>query len=392
MHWNTVLGVHLMLADMLRVLRRMFERRRKCAVTRSGLAAIFIVVAGERILVDSAYVQIVEQFARGEVEQALAVLARWNDDRTRAAVNELGRDTSQLRTIEAAVMLETELSARAEQRHDSKSARFHLDAARSLIDSLARAPAGSQPRTFQSRWFVLLTATHVSKADLESARTYVAEALRSFPNDPQLRFLSGAIQEATAMGSIGRVLQARDRGVVRVPRDPVATDRGADYRKIRGMLLETAISDYRAAITFDPAFMEPWLRIGRILSVRNDPTGAQQHLEHVIAASRDVRLLYLAHLFLGRVFVQVRDLAAAQLQYEEARKLYPTSQVPFIAGAELADRRGLTDEARQLLDSAPSLSSPGTVAAVDDPWWTYLFAGRTQAEAAARWLREAIRP
>jgi hypothetical protein len=102
--------------------------------------------------------------------------------------------------------------------------------------------------------------------------------------------------------------------------------------------------------------------------------------------------LYLAHLFLGRVFVQVRDLAAAQLQYEEARKLYPTSQVPFIAGAELADRRGLTDEARQLLDSAPSLSSPGTVAAVDDPWWTYLFAGRTQAEAAARWLREAIRP
>jgi tetratricopeptide (TPR) repeat protein len=334
---------------------------------------------------------LVQRFAGGEVAQVALELSSWPERGERAAVESLIKRQVSLKTLESAAMLETDLAFRVGQGDDAlKRANAHLQSAHSLIDSLGRRGSESpQAQPFQRRWYLVVGTRFITLNELEYARTYIASGLRAFPSDAPLLLASGMIDEASAMTGAG-MMRARHAATRR--RDPVLVDHEAEFRTARAIVLSTAEAEYRRALEFEPALNEARLRLGRVLSVRGDRTGAQNELDRALAGAPDRRAQYLAHLFLGRVAADAGDLRTAQTEYEAAQTTFPGCQTPDVALAELADRRGLAETADRYLGPMKQSERPDGRQQVEDPWWSYLFGGGGRLESSARWLQEAIKP
>jgi hypothetical protein len=96
-------------------------------------------------------------------------------------------------------------------------------------------------------------------------------------------------------------------------------------------VLEQARAEYRRGLDLDREAGEARLRLGRVLFLQNRRTQAREELETVIRTSTNIRLLYLAHLFLGGIDDSESDFTHARLEYEAALKLAPGFQTSYIA-------------------------------------------------------------
>jgi tetratricopeptide (TPR) repeat protein len=143
-----------------------------------------------------------------------------------------------------------------------------------------------------------------------------------------------------------------------------------------------AESHYRRALEFDPALEEARLRLGRVLSLRNDLKGARLELEPLARSAALPRIRYLAHLFLGAVAEYQNDLAAARVAYLDALSIGPDCQTPYIALTFVEQAMGHGDSARALMARYAALSKDTT----RDPWWAYQNGG-IDAESLV-WLRQ----
>src|SRR5262249_32827255 len=146
------------------------------------------------------------------------------------------------------------------------------------------------------------------------AEAWATNAITTFPRDADLLLARGCVREETA--TIGWPEPTPGVGVASPP-EAYAIARREEFKHAR--------QDLHDLLALDPHAARGHLRLGRVLWRLNEPEPAQQHLEAVLASPNPIDLVYLAHLFLGRVHQDAGRLAEATREYTLAAELHPTA-------------------------------------------------------------------
>ena len=286
-------------------------------------------------------------YASGQTGNAVVRLGELSETRLKAGVDVMAHDFNPQR-IEAAIMLHTEFATMREV--SSEKARAHLELIQPLVRTLSKPSiADSGVNTFLSRWYVVAVSTLLVRGDADAAHRYVTRAVGAFPADSALRFWQAYVEET------------RNH-------------------------LHDAESAYRLAIAHDAGDAEARLRLGWILHLEGQDAAARLQLDEVIGATREPILLYLAHLFLGKVNEHDHDLPGAARHYDAALTICPSCQTAYVASSLIEDRLGHHAKAREVAARLAELSQGRTS---EDPWWHYRALGINLVALA--WLRNAVR-
>jgi tetratricopeptide (TPR) repeat protein len=209
---------------------------------------------------------------------------------------------------------------------------------------------------FRRHWYLTVITVMENGGRIDLAQAYLESARALFPRDPEILRLSGIGEEMRASNRL-TILSADDR------------------RKALGH----AEVYLRGSLELAPDGLETRLRLGRVLALRDRAVEARPLLTTVSEAP-DVRLAYLACLFLGALEDSAGNTAAAALWYGRAAARDPSAQSALIGASELQHRAGERREA------AVSLAS-GIGAQKSDPWWAYLFGEYWRIETHLKELR-----
>lgn len=276
--------------------------------------------------------------------------------------------------LEAAVMLHTDAAFESTESYASDERDFHRHMARGLVDLLGDRPGGP---SFARRWLLAMGLHFQSELNVPSAMPYLRDALRLSPQDPEVLVAIGSLHEM--MGSLGMALTKRVRVPTR-PRD--LEDRLASASEARSRIL-AAERHYRQALEADPSREEAHLRLGRVLAQRGRAEEALTELEWVLGSGRDRGLIYLAHLFRGRVHEDAGRLEAAVASYRDAARIEPRCQTAHVALSHILHRSGDRAAALRALEHLLRRDD-----ASGDRWWTYHFGRRERFQALLEELRE----
>lgn len=248
----------------------------------------------------------------------------------------------------------------------------------SLLDQVT--PPG-QPRPAPTRdswvrdWFVatgrwMQFTSHYSMS-------HMSQALRLFPDDAEVRFLSACQHEIDG----GPILQNAVKSVDLPLGTP--TDIESQKNELRG-----AESDFRRALAIRPEWPEARLRLGRVLLQLDNVNAAATELTAALKAAPDDTQEYLATLFLGAVEERRAHLDEAASLYLKAAALFPHAQSPRLALSQLARRRGDRASALATLNVLFDRDGPPDPEQRSDPWWNYLAVQARDAEARLDALRK----
>jgi tetratricopeptide (TPR) repeat protein len=122
----------------------------------------------------------------------------------------------------------------------------------------------------------------------------------------------------------------------------------------RGRLGEAEAS-YRRALQFDPKMAEAHLRLGRVLDGRGGgkrEDEARQELSWVATYSDDPYFLYLAHLFLGDLYLEREEYPAAIQSYRAAVSVAPQWQTAYLSLSQALQASGDRERASETLEQA----------------------------------------
>jgi tetratricopeptide (TPR) repeat protein len=245
----------------------------------------------------------------------------------------------------------------------------HWEMSRRLLDEIRSNPdRDPDPQTDAGAriWYVASLAYFLNIHHV--TLPHFIDAVRVFPNDPDVLFLSGAMREMASAPGVYTTVR-RSGG-------PSSEGLGSEESE-----LGLAESLYRRALAANPALAEARLRLGRVLTRLGRAEDAAKELRLVAAAIGDQRLSYYGQLFLGGALDRLRDTAGARAAYERAATLYPLAQSPQLALSQLAARAG--DRRAALQVAAPTLSPRADTD--DDPLWTYhVTAGRDAQQLMER--------
>jgi tetratricopeptide (TPR) repeat protein len=365
-------------------------------------AALGLLLLGGRALVRASdpdallerYVALVQLYANGDRSAGVAALGAWRERDLRTTVDRLAAwpasdagepsraDVFALEhlPLASAILLHAE---RAKTASAAGASDFHLDLARRLAALLLRVRPKQEG--FVRRYYIAMTLWAYGEARWAAALDLAAGGRRLFPRDPELLLSIGSLEESLGCQRI-LGLEPSPENLAQLSVTATFRSEVAEHRERQRHFLE-AEKAFSEAIAADPPLMEAQLRLGRVLWRRGKPEAARQRLESVIAGSREPAIVYLAHLFLGRIHEDAQRLTEAEREYRAALDAAPHAQTPELALAHL--RQGVGDEAgagaaiRRALEPAPQ-------ARLDDAFWHY--ASAWSGQAGARFealLREA---
>jgi tetratricopeptide (TPR) repeat protein len=236
----------------------------------------------------------------------------------------------------------------------------HWDIARSLL-AVVR-PAGD-PMVLL--WYQA-TAAWMQADGYHEDTDHLTEALRLFPGDPVLLFLSGCEHETHARPAIQAAVRSAD---LPAGYELAIQSDSAEFRQAEAL--------FRRALDRQADYVEARLRLGRALLMRGRSRDAAEELRRAHAEAPDDLMKYYAAMFLGRAEEALGNLEAASDLYSRASALYPNAQSPHVANSALARRRGDRAGALAAMERVFELAAAYPDGA--DPWWTYdVAAGRDQ--------------
>jgi tetratricopeptide (TPR) repeat protein len=330
---------------------------------------------GPAARVPRAYREAVVAYTRGDFDQATDAMSAWSPDDLKRVVSALVDDPDDRRLAEAAAMLHTEVILHGKA--TTKGAvSLHLALAQAVVDKLRPASAPARHAlladipAFQRHWYALAASVYLASTNPRGASAFIDRGLHLFKNDARLHMLAGAADEMRSHIADGNL------------HDREAVHAWALTPTRRTHLF--AESSYRRALDLDPALEEARLRLGRVLSLRNDLKGARVELEGVARSSAPARIHYLAHLFLGAVAEYQSALAVARREYSDALAIGPDCQTPYIALTFVEQAMGHDAAARDLMARYAALSMDAS----PDPWWDYQNGGIDQESLV--WLRQQV--
>ena len=348
--------------------RRVRSRARSLALTCGALLVAAAVAAPATAQDDADYARLVDTYAAGHLNDAVAVLARWPRENVTAAVRGMTRVSQRgpgvPAGLRAAAMLHTDLAA-AILNSDGDLSGFHLGLAHGLVNLLAaKKETVTGAHEFVKRWYEFVPTLYLVTGNLETASRLLREGLVQAPGDPTLYFYSGVLSELAGP-----------------PPATIVTRGGGISQVVRGEKhLEVAADAYRRALAVDDRLAVVRLHLGWI-HYRQHDSRARADLEKALADATDTRTRYLAHLFLGAVAERDLRLADALREYEEARSIGPEYQTAYIAISRAAEALGDTERARQTTSAFIGIEKR------EDPWWEYHLGGLNIP--ALEWLRAA---
>lgn len=299
---------------------------------------------------NASYQEVIELYRRGDDALASKQLAILSDSRIRTGRNALleafkkangGAAERAAAMIRAAAVLHTTTAFSARARDDIREFQYHFTFAEPYIAQLVSRERGVSP--FVLMWRVFVMASYHEQMAVPQARDFGRHARDPRGDDARLLLALGATEE---MGWSLRHLEDA----------PPAIDGD----------LKEAERDYRQALVLAPEFIEPRLRLGRVLVLQKDEQAAM--VLRQIDDGIETPYQYLARLFEGDLYERAGDLTQAERQYHAAVVLMPHAQSAFMALAHVRHAQGARAQATQ--DVRVTTAATG-VPDTADPWFWY---------------------
>lgn len=343
------------------------------------------------------YLDIITRYREGHLESATKELAAWpaahvqyiiellratkddyetldviNPSSVRTSFPEWLRNLLQDATIQAAVMLHTDVAFRTGGRPLDDSGEVHLGIAQRLSEMIEEE---GHRQSFQRDW--LLTIGYYFQSMLASLRAieYFEDALDLVPEDGEILLALG-----TAHETLGR----RFRGGVQRSDETSRFEREAQIRQ-RNHLRKTR-SFFERALKVDPAPLEARLRLGRLQHRLGNDKEALQQLHKCSSGASEPSLKFLSHLFLGEVFESQGKMDKAIEAYRDAHQTDSDSHAGSLALSHALHTQGERRTAFEIWMSALSKARPDD----DDPWWRYPFGRSEQFESMLNRMRKDV--
>jgi tetratricopeptide (TPR) repeat protein len=242
----------------------------------------------------------------------------------------------------------------------------HMLMARQLLEYVAR---GTNHDPDIRRWYQATIARQ--QADQFWDFQHTDDAVKRFPDAPELLFLEGCLHEVAASPGVHAVIERAS--LPRGARLLLGNERDE---------LRKAATGFKRVIDLMPAFAEARLHYGHVLVRLREWDQALTALRGMSAAVREPELKYFAAMFLGDAAEGAGRIDDAQTAYLDAAALFPSAPSPKLALSHLAWQTGNRAAARDHLQ--PILA---TVAHDrTDPLWSYMTSQARQADA---WLADA---
>jgi hypothetical protein len=321
---------------------------------------------GASVRAQDAYAAILLQYFTGDADAAIAQLKALNIGQIHEGVDAFNTTRAPM-VLPGAAAMHTEAAIRRTGGLDSMP---HLEIATAIVEfgepglvtsntSITIAPQYARPVSddFRRMWYCTVITGLEGAGMLRDVDRYLSHALKLYPGHAEIQLLAGVAEEMRASPRTG-------------------SPKEGDRRKA----LTAAERYYRAVIAAEPTRLEARLRLARVLQVRNQLSEARTLLQPLVSV-KDLRMSYLAGLFLGGIEDELKHPDAAFALYERAAAQVPIAQAARLAASEIQHRSG--DRA------AAADAVPAAVGAANefDPWWTYVFGEYWRAELLLNALR-----
>lgn len=310
------------------------------------------------LAVDPERQELIARYRRGEVQSAIASVAKWPSDRIRLRVETAaGSGAASLLDaahIEAAVMLHSD-AALFLATVDQRLSRQHLDAARAFVGNLP----DDGPNGFRQRWQAYAVAPYLIQHDLYGATRAAQEGVGRLPRSADFALLQGALLE------IGARTETADFRGNWSPTDGFNRYANPTVAHMEDALVAAART-FQHALELNPSLLPARLRLGWVYGLNHSTERAQNELRVVANRTSSRELRYLSHLFLGGLAESEGALESAYEEYEAAHRAYPDAQSAYIALIRSARVTGRSARAEQLTAEYPRRSK-----STEDPWWYF---------------------
>ena len=332
----------------------------------------------------AAYLTALASYRAGDLAAAFGKL-RELDGPAFAEINktllraDVASGANRARLLTAAILLHTEAFIIRAEAGPAFPGDPYILSARSLARQVLRLADdgqqgfGEKERILVRNWYLLLVSIQHGRADMGWSRAYLAEALQSFPKDPNLTLALGSDHEMVSDISRGYLNHVDVLGRFRRQEEV-----NADHE------LRDAIRYLEQAVALEPKMMEARLRLGRVLYRRGDLERAAQELDAALQLAPRDELRYLALVFRGRVEAARGNADRADALYSDAIRLLPRGQVAVIAKAEAAYLGGRAGDAAAMIQTVLQVPEKG------DPWWLYISGEWWHFEYRLEWIRKYV--
>ena len=308
------------------------------------------------------YLNLIEQYRRGDVAPAVETLRSWPDTKIRRIVIALmTRRTPALQIPDvpamfAAAMLHTDAAFTAVETQGSSEASVHLRAAADLLMWTVLEVPDERRWLFSRRdWRLMVTRVlnHYIEWNVYESLNPPPPA-RLGPPPPggwaptemsEARATEIIEDDADMELAVGSLVE----GVAFMNAQEFKIDRDRKQRALVLQLRHRAERHFRRALSLRPALVEARLRLGRVLLDQDRAAEAEVELGAVLKAGADPRTVHLALLFLGGAAEQDRRFEEATELYRRAVDIKPNGQAARVAFAYASERMGEMDRARSVV-------------------------------------------
>ena len=241
-------------------------------------------------------------------------------------------------------------------------AKRHAPAAERLIEWACQYIRSHTPvNDFDRAWELAALAALEGAIDSEGLRAHLDHLHGAFADDPRAKLAYGITAEQFNAPSevLSRSLAAIDLG--RAGQGVARSDGEA------GRAAERAIARYQDALNTPAIHAEAALRLGHVyLMQHRDDLALAAWKDVGESPDDDPALVYLARLFRGLAYEDLKRDDDARVAYQAAADLSPSAHSVNMRLAVLAYRAGRTQESREIVEHLLERDDPRT-----DPWWSY---------------------
>jgi len=347
------------------------------------------------------YLSLVTRYASVEHAEAVLALGGWDEERLRCDLDNLqaaavaasrcrreceDRIVFQKFSIRAAMLLHAEREIMNEfgTPVSEQLVRCRTGPQAQVVERLAGMLLLVDPeaKPFLGRFYVgMVRRAHWSHC-IPQAEQWARTGLKRVPRDGTLLMSLGIVLDTIAFLTLAPAPRTAVLGSQAIRQFEAQTTK-------RNGFWAGARRAYEDALSADPNLHEARLRLGRILWRLDRPAPARAAFEEVLRKSDDLVLLYLAHLFLGRIHEDQNRPGEAEREYQEALAVRPLSEAAAVAISHVRLLMGDPEGAREALGSG--LEAVGSRNAVD-PFKNYPMTHTREGQPNLDELRKALIP